>query len=91
MFFALAGCAIPGNTVTNWDKPGSTAEQWKIDLADCEFQAKAHTDTLTNNGPAATDRYRELRDMCLKAKGYTMTSREFKASNSTLPGIFSFQ
>lgn len=76
-----------GNTVTEWDKDGSTPEQWKLDLADCEFKAKAHTEEGLYNKEKATERYRELRDMCLKAKGYRMVSREFKASNSTLPGL----
>ncbi|MCG8512155.1 MAG: hypothetical protein MI741_23305 [Rhodospirillales bacterium] len=75
---SISGCVTYGNIVTVWEKEGVTPEQERLDLADCEFQAKAHTEEALYAKEHATERYRELRDMCLKAKGYRMISREFK-------------
>ncbi len=77
LLLSLAACA-PANIVTVWEKEGVTPEQEKLDLADCEFQAKAHTEDGLYRKDVAEERYRELRDMCLKAKGYRIISRETK-------------
>lgn len=77
----LSGCVKHGNTVTMWDKDDMTEKQFKLDLADCDFQAKANTEEGLYSEKAAEERYRELRDMCLKSKGYHIVSKEFQAND----------
>ncbi len=78
MMVILCGCTVKGNTVSIWEKEGVTPEQERLDMTDCEFQAKAHTEDALYREDVATERYRELRDMCFKSKGYVLISREFQ-------------
>ena len=79
LLLLLLGCA--GKVVTVWDKEGVSDEQMQLDLAQCEYEAKQHNLESTLSEQAALEREHELRDMCLKAKGYKMVSREYVPGN----------
>jgi len=71
----LVGCV--GRTVTHWDKEGITEQQFNMDLNQCIYEAESNTSTGTLSPVAREARVRELRDLCLIARGYVQKSREF--------------
>lgn len=74
--FVLLGCV---KTISVWEKPNTTPEQEKQDLASCVYEANKNSQegVLSNN--AKNERIKKLRDLCLEAKGYKLISRKQKS------------
>lgn len=71
----LTGCFT---TTTNWDTSVTSDEVFKEDLNKCVYEANSNTQRGMISEQAAKQRIIELRNMCLKAKGYKIISKETK-------------
>jgi len=71
----LTGCV---ETQTHWDTSITNDKVFREDLNKCVYEANLNTQKNMIGEEAANARVRELRDMCLKAKGYKIISKETK-------------
>ncbi len=68
-----AGIALAGCNTVSWEKPGASAQQKKVDLAQCEYEAEQGSPIMgRGDGPAiqAGIRSAQLESLCMKARGY---------------------
>lgn len=71
----LTGCV---ETVTHWDTSITNDKVFREDLNKCIYEANSNTQRGMISKYQADERVKELRDMCLKAKGYKIISKETK-------------
>ena len=71
----LTGCV---ETTTHWDTSVTNDKIFREDLNKCVYEANLNTQSNMIGKEAANERIKELRDMCLKAKGYKIISKETK-------------
>jgi PBP1b-binding outer membrane lipoprotein LpoB len=71
----LTGCV---ETTTYWDTSVTNDKVFREDLKKCVYEANLNTQSNMIGEAAANERIKELRDMCLKAKGYKIISKETK-------------
>jgi len=71
----LTGCV---ETKTYWDTSVTNDKVFREDLNKCVYEANSNTQRGMISEYAANERVKELRDMCLKAKGYKIISKETK-------------
>ncbi|WP_324171099.1 hypothetical protein [Sulfurimonas sp.] len=71
----LTGCV---ETTTHWDTSVTNDTVFREDLNKCVYEANLNTQKGMISEYAANERVKKLRDMCLKAKGYKIISKETK-------------
>lgn len=69
---ALLLVAITGCTV--WTRPDTTEEQFRRDLAECEYEATKATAYLPSGYAQSSSRL-DIREECMRMKGYRRTFR----------------
>jgi hypothetical protein len=69
----LAGCA---ETVTVWRKPGGTQDEERAIMDKCVYEAESNSQEGTTSDSSRQLRVIKLRDMCLKANGMVIVSRD---------------
>jgi uncharacterized membrane protein len=62
LLLSVAGCTV-------WVRPDTTENEFRRDLADCEYEATLATASLAP-GPAQSSNKFEVMEQCMRKKGY---------------------
>lgn len=76
---AVLAIGVAGCTTTTWEKPGASATQKRVDLAQCEYEAEQGSPIIGSGvdaGLQAGYRKSQLRQLCLQARGYQQASAQ---------------
>ena len=65
-----------GQTISVWQKAGTTPEQEQLDYKNCVFEANKHSQEGLLSESAQNERIKKLRDLCFESKGYKLISRK---------------